>query len=155
MPAGRPLELTRDHITQAVALLPRTLYLETVADSLGVTRQTFREWLKLGGREARRRERGKPADPARDLHVEFSYAVKKAIADTESDHLSQIQAAGTESWQALAWVLERRFLGKWSLNKAELRELRKRLDELEKGAGGGGSQRTAAKNRATGGAARG
>ena len=132
MPAGRPLELTSQLIADAVALIPRTLYVETVADSLGIHRDTFREWVRIGAREQRRRDRGKEPRRELDLHCEFSVSVKRAIAETEADHLSQIQAAGTESWQALAWVLERRFLGKWSLNRAEVRELKRRLDELEK-----------------------
>lgn len=135
MATGRPVELTRSVIEDAVRLIPRSLYVETVAHALGIHKTTFYAWLKAGSREQRRRERGRPADPRLDLHCEFSNAVKRAIAETEIDHLSSIQAAGTESWQALAWVLERRFLGKWSLNRAELRELRRRLDELERAGG--------------------
>lgn len=135
MGAGRPRELTRTIIKEVADLIPRTLYIETVADAIGVHRVTINRWLKDGGKEQRRRERGKEHNRKYDLHCEFCIAVKKALAGAESDHLQQIQAAGTQQWQALAWVLERRFLNKWSLNRAEVRELKKRLTELEKSIG--------------------
>ena len=135
MPAGRPLELTQQMVDEAERLIPVTLYIETVADLLGVHRVTFRRWVKAGAVEQRRQDRGHEPNQKYQLHRQLCIAVKKALGRMESDHLQQIQAAGTESWQALAWVLERRFLGKWSLNRAEVRELKKRLDELEKASG--------------------
>lgn len=135
MPAGRPLELTPQMVAEAERLIPLTLYIETVADLLGVHRVTFRRWVKAGAVEQRKRDRGREPNPKYDLHRQLCIAIKKALGKTESDHLQQIQAAGTESWQAMAWVLERRFLGKWSLNRAEVRELKRRLDELERASG--------------------
>lgn len=132
MAMGRPRELTPAIIKEVADLIPRTMYIETVADAIGVHRVTINRWLKDGGKEQRRRERGKEPNHKYDLHCEFCIAVKKALAGAESDHLQQVQAAGTQQWQACAWVLERRFLNKWSLNRGELRELKKRLAELEK-----------------------
>jgi transposase len=148
MPAGRPLELTRDHITQAVALLPRTMYVETVADLIGVHRVTFRRWLNAGAKEQGRRERGKGADPARDLHCEFCIAVKKAMATAERGALEQIQAASVESWQAAAWMLERRYPEKWATNRGELKALAKEIAALGKQGAGSGVPRTTPKVRA-------
>ncbi len=135
MATGRPLELTQAVIDEAAKLIPRALYLETVAHAMGLTRETFYQWLKVGGRERRKRERGKDPDRKLDLHCAFSDTVKRALAHAEIDFLSQIQAAGTESWQAIAWLLERRHIGKWSLQRAEVRELKRRLGELEKAHG--------------------
>jgi hypothetical protein len=132
--------LTPAIIKEVADLIPRTMYLETVADAIGVHRVTINRWLKLGGKEQRRRERGQEPNHKYDLHCQFCIAVKKALAVTESDHLQQIQAAGTMQWQACAWVLERRFLNKWSLNRGELRELKKRLADLEKANSGGAKQ---------------
>ncbi len=130
MPAGRPLELTPEIIRQVAHALPRALYVETVCDQIGVHRETFRRWVKLGGKERRDRDRGRPADPKLELHYELSGVVKKALAQAEMQHAEIISAAGTEVWQAAAWVLERRFPGRWSANRAELRELRKQVAEL-------------------------
>jgi transposase len=154
MPAGRPLELTRDMIETVKTLLPRSLYVETVADVLGVHRVTFRRWVKAGAVEQRHRDRGKPPNPKFNLHCELCITVKKAMGQTEADFLSQIQTAGIDTWQALAWVLERRFPDKWGLNRAEVRELKRRLDELEKSsvksAPAEGADRTSRRPRSSG-----
>jgi hypothetical protein len=132
--AGRPLQLTKDVIRQVEDFLPRALYVETVAAHLGIHRYTFSRWLREGGREQRRRDAGKAPDPKLDLHCELSVTVKKALAGAESDYLSVIQAAGAEAWQALAWVLERRFPQRWATNRGELRALAKQIAAI---AGGG------------------
>lgn len=137
MPAGRPLSLTPGVIAQVKQLLPRALYFETVAASIGVHRLTFRKWLRDGAKETRRREQGHDPDPKLDLHCELSNTVQKVLAETETDYLSQIQAAGTQAWTAVAWILERRFPGKWSQNRAELRQLKRQVEELVKRGGGG------------------
>ena len=139
MPAGRPRELTQKIIDDARDLVKRCLYVETVAASLGIHRDTFNEWLKEGSKEARRRDRGLPPDAKFNLHVEFSGTVKKALADAECDYLSVIQAAGAEAWTALAWILERRFPQRWATNRGELRALAKQIALLAKGVGGGQS----------------
>ncbi len=131
-PKGRILLLTNDIIAQVEKLLPRTLYVETVAAQIGVHRQTLWLWLKSGANEARRREQGEDHDTAFDLHATLFYVVKKTLGNTESDFLSSLQAAGTETWTALAWLLERRFPERWSANRGETRVLLKRIEELEK-----------------------
>jgi transposase len=138
MPAGRPLELTPAIIAEVAKLLPRALYLETVSAQLGIHRDTFNEWARLGAREHRRRELGKEHDPKRDLHCEFSVTIKKALGRAESDYLAEIQAAGTEVWQAVAWILERRFPERWASNRGELRELAKQIAALGKQGVAGG-----------------
>lgn len=137
MAGGRPRELTREIIDKAADLVKRCLYVETVAASLGIHRETFREWLTAGSREQRKRDQGKRPDAGLDLHVEFSATIKKALADAEGDYLGVIQAAGTEAWTALAWVLERRFPQRWATNRGELRALAKQIASL---AGGGGAK---------------
>lgn len=127
MPAGRPSELTPEIVAQVGPLLRRVLFVETVADQIGVDRITFRRWLKAGGREARQRDRGKDPDPKLDLHVELCSAVKKALAESQGGYVELIAAAATQQWQAAAWTLERRWPEQWGGNKAELRELRKQL----------------------------
>lgn len=127
MAGGRPQLLNQEIIKQTAELLPRSLYIETVASQLGITGETFRQWLKAGARERRRRESGKLPDEKLDLHCEFSATVKKVTACAEADYLSLIQAAGAQAWQALAWVLERRFPQRWATNRGELRALAKQI----------------------------
>lgn len=132
MAEGRPSLLTPEIIERAKELLPRALYVETVAAQLGITSETFRDWIREGTKENRRREQGQKPDRKRDLHCQFSSTVKKAIADAETDFLSVIQAAGSNAWQALAWVLERRFPQRWATNRGELRALAKQIAAIAK-----------------------
>lgn len=147
MPAGRPLELTPETIKQVAAALPRALYAETVAGLIGVHRYTLSRWLKMGSKEQRRRDAGKDPDPKLDLHCELSATVKRVMAESETDFLSVIQAAGADAWQALAWVLERRFPDRWATNRGELRALAKQIAAI---AGAGhGARRPAAEKTGT------
>lgn len=130
MGAGRPCILTRELIEQVASLLPRALYIETVAGQVGITSETFREWQRLGARENRRREEGKEPDPTLNLHCEFSSTIKRVTAEAEADYLSCIQAAGSQAWTALAWILERRFPQRWATNRGELRALAKEMAKL-------------------------
>lgn len=133
MPAGRPHELTAEIVKQVGELLPRTLYVETVADQIGVHRDTVRGWIKRGGKEQRRRERGKTPNPALDLHCQLIGVVKKGLAEQEANYLAGVQLAGEGGvWQAMAWILERRFPDRWAGNRKEMKELREQLTAILK-----------------------
>jgi hypothetical protein len=116
---GRPSILTPELQQGLVDAVTRTFYLETACDMTGVGRRTVYTWLKRG-----RREKEGP-------YFEFRHAIKKAIAQKEANAVESIQAAGADSWQACAWLLERRFPERWSSNRKEIAELRKNLERLE------------------------
>lgn len=129
--AGRPLELNVDIIRQVGEHLPRTLFIETVADKIGVHRETLRLWIKAGGKEQRRRDRGKEPLPKYDLHCALVGVIQKALSDKQANLLAGIEMAGEDgAWQAMAWLLERRFPGQWGSHKREVKELRKQLADL-------------------------
>ena len=115
MPAGRPTDLTPEVIEDVRRLLPTVMYLETVADYIGVTRQAIRGWLKRGAKEIKRvrRKPGRRILVAEALYVEFFHAVKKALAAGEIGDAGTIKKASADQWQAAAWRLERRFPDRW------------------------------------------
>ncbi len=131
---GQRLLLTRAHIDEVSLLLPRTLYIETVAAQMGVHRQTFWQWIKAGSAESLRREDGLEPNPKWDLHVDLYYVVKKCLAVAESDYLVNIQNASIDprNWTAAAWLLERRNPQRWGANRGELKQINQRLNEIEK-----------------------
>ena len=47
-------------------------------------------------------------------YVEFVKAIKKAEAEFEAETLGTIKKASFETWQAAAWMLERRFPQRWA-----------------------------------------
>jgi hypothetical protein len=98
---GRPTKLTpalQKNITDA---LMAGNYIETAAAYAGVSKVTLYKWLKKGRREKS------------GQYVDFVAAVDQAMAQSEVSAIARITKAGDESWQALAWRLERRFPAKW------------------------------------------
>ena len=61
--------MTPDVIEDVCRLLPTALYLETVANFLGIHRTTFRRWLNRGAKEAHRlRKSGTKPKPGEAIH---------------------------------------------------------------------------------------
>lgn len=115
MAGGRPTKLTVEIIVKVRTLLPVCMYIETLADSLEIHRQTFYNWYNRGELEARRLDKaGEDVPHEREaLYLDFFRAVKKGIADGEMAAAARIHAASQTAWQAAAWFLERRFPEKW------------------------------------------
>jgi transposase len=85
----------------------------------GISARTLRRWLAAGR-------------AGRQPFVSFLSAVKKAEQDAQAFCVRTILTASKKSWQAAAWFLERRYPAEFGNNRAELAELRRRLNELEK-----------------------
>lgn len=127
MPAGRPTALTPEVIEDVRRLLPTVLYLETVADFLGLDRTTIRKWLRRGAIEDKRLRRNPKAEPSEKeaLFREFFLVYKKGLAEGLFHDLGVIKKASADQvgpdgqilrkgeWQAAAWRAERRFPDLW------------------------------------------
>jgi transposase len=107
---GRPTELNAATAQIIVKAMAAGNYLETAAALGGVTAKTVRNWIRRG--EARRRE---------PLYSEFAQSFSKAIAQAEIENVEAIRGDG--SWQARAWLLERRHPKRWArCNRPEPKE---------------------------------
>jgi hypothetical protein len=123
--------LTEEVIAEVERLALRALYIETIAECIGFHRVTLHRWIKIGGIEQRRRERGLEPNPKYDLHCKLCYTIKRSLAKTESDLLWHIQNAGAVQWQALAWILERRNPQRWGQNRDQLKALAASVKDME------------------------
>jgi len=103
--AGRPSKLTPELQAEIVKLLSEGNFVETVCDYVGLSKNTFYDWVRRG-------ERGWQSDIEPVNFVEFSDAIKKAMAEVEKSTLIELRA-GPLNWQAKAWWLERRHPDKW------------------------------------------
>jgi hypothetical protein len=130
-PGGRPTALTPQVLEDVRRLLPTCLYLETVADYLGLDRSTVRKWLKRGAQEHQRVSRTKRARFRRReaLFVELFLTFRKALAEGLIYDLGIIKKASADQvvtdeagrpvsvrpgqWQAAAWRADRRFPELW------------------------------------------
>lgn len=112
---GRPTKLTYDLIDQIAELVRNGNYIETASAVAGINKNSLYRWLKRGAREEERlaknpKLKGKIEEK---IYVDFSNAVKKAMAESEADDLENIKKASREDWKASAWRLERRFPNRW------------------------------------------
>jgi len=102
---GRPRKLTRpvqDRIVKAIRL---GASYALAAASASITDRTMYAWMAQG----RNANSG--------MHFRFYQAVKKAEADAAERALGRLQlAAKNGTWQADAWLLERRYREDYALN---------------------------------------
>lgn len=122
--AGRPTSLTHEVSETIMAAVRVGNYLETAAALAGISVSTLRKWMRDGARD--RKAGNETANAA------FSAGVKKALAQAESESLQRVDKASEIVWQAACWRLERRWPDRWGRERVEIRELKKRLMELEK-----------------------
>lgn len=93
--AGRPTKKTEQRVEALLQSLRAGASRQRSAALAGIHRDTLHEWMKQ--------------DPA------FSDAIEKAEAFAEARFLSRVATAAENerSWQAAAWILERRFPNEW------------------------------------------
>lgn len=115
--SGRDTKLTPEVHARLCDDLANAVPRRFACERAGVGVRTFRRWLAWG----------------RDGEEPFAAllaGVKKAEADAVAKHLSNIEAHAADSWQASAWTLERRWNEEFGSQKAELKALRKQIQEL-------------------------
>ena len=101
--AGRKSKLTPQLINDAVKLLKGGSYISTVCEFIGIDTSTWYRWMR----------EGKKAKAGIKNH--FYHAIKKAEAEAEIRMVTDIQKIANENqtWQALAWMLERKYPERW------------------------------------------
>ena len=93
--AGRGKEkLTKDGIQTALRLCRAGLPDCQIAAALGVRAETFSIWRN---------------HPKTENQTQLSKAMKKADAEREAALVTRIMRASDDTWQAAAWLLERRY----------------------------------------------
>lgn len=105
METGRPTKLDQNKIKEICELLSAGNYIEPSCAYAGINKVSFYNWLKRGRRE---KEEGKKTQ-----YVEFLNAVEKALAEGELRHVNNIAKHAKTSWQASAWMLERKNHKQW------------------------------------------
>ena len=104
---GRKTKLTSELQTKICDIVSTGNYIETACQACGLTKQTYFNWLKWG-------EEGKIG-----INFDFFDAVKKAEAQAENELVETIKKASRTTWQASAWLLERKQPGKWGQRPIE------------------------------------
>lgn len=105
---GRPTKFTPETIKKLLTALSQGNYRETACRYAGISHQTLRNWI------------AKAETPdAPPEYVEFLEALEKAEADAEVLDIAIIrQAAQGGTWQAAAWIRERKNPERWGRREA-------------------------------------
>ncbi|MBM3268913.1 MAG: helix-turn-helix domain-containing protein [Candidatus Sericytochromatia bacterium] len=103
---GRPSKLTPEAAEIVATAIRAGASREAAAAQAGIARSTLYDWCK----------RGESGD---EQFTWFSDTLKKAEADLEAKALAHILEAAGKSWQAAAWLLERRFPDRWGRRPPE------------------------------------
>lgn len=110
MPGRRKItdQAVRDRLAQSLAA---GNYREVACEYAGIGVSTFYRWMERGEAD----HEADKATPEREVWE----AVKKAEADAENRNVALIaRAAGDGTWQAAAWMLERKRPDRWGRRDA-------------------------------------
>lgn len=119
-PPGRPSPITPELTKELAGVLQTGSFIETAVTFVGISRDTFYEWMKRGVKERARILSGEEPDPAEEKYLQFSDTIKKALASAEV-RLVGILAKGAEKNPFLAcWLLERKFTNRWGRHRLEI-----------------------------------
>lgn len=95
---GRKSKLTPETREKMLSLIRTGGYFEDACKVAGIDSSTFRRWMQKGAAQTRGKYRT------------FRTEVKKAEAEAKTRFIANIdKAAGAGTWQASAWMLERRW----------------------------------------------
>lgn len=101
---GGPL-LTPELINEIEDLIKQGYSNQDVCDVLSFSQASFYNWVNIGEEQ----KEGNFTKSEDLIYLEFVEAIKKARAEHKQNLLSKIQRHGNKQWQALAWVLERKY----------------------------------------------
>lgn len=114
---ARPARLNPDRAQRIAELVAAGNNVDTAAAAGGISEAAFYSWMARGRKERDRLAGSSRAKPkaSEAIYVEFLETIEKARAEAEARLVLLIHKAAQEprTWQAAAWLLERRDPGKW------------------------------------------
>jgi len=102
---GATQKLTRAFLKKFCELLKECPSISNACARANIDRSTYYKWI----RKARTPE-------ATKIYKDFLIQTQAALAEFEAACLAKIEDHGNKSWQAMAWLLERRFREKYGIN---------------------------------------
>ena len=102
---GRPTKLTPERHSRMVNAIKIGAYNYVAAAAAGIDEKTYANWMERGESDW---EHGK-----RTVFAAFFRDIKDAEGQAEIAHLAHIVKAGSQHWQARAWILERKWPNRW------------------------------------------
>lgn len=111
---GRKTLLTQERVNAITSMLRAGAYVEDACLAVGIHRSTFYNWITRGTTQRERHNAGLEIEPDEQPFLDFLDTVEQADAEGLINHLMNIDhAANNGTWQASAWILERKQPKKW------------------------------------------
>ncbi len=112
---GRPPKISDEVITNIITALKACQSYKSAAAVAGISEKTFYNYRDRGMEVLAAREENPTAELTEydDLYAKFVIRIAEAEAEIEGNLIKRIWDAGSETWQANAWILERRFGDRW------------------------------------------
>jgi hypothetical protein len=111
---GRPTLLDDDRLEAITNALRNGAYIDHAAQAAGISTRTYHGWMERGRTERDRINAGLASDPDEAPFVQFLHSVERAQSEAAVDLLGEIaNHARNGTWQAAAWILERKFPRQW------------------------------------------
>jgi len=106
---GAPTKLNEELLKAITALLSNNIPTTTVADYVGVNRDTMRLWSNRGASLLAELDEDptRELDEVEQLYVRFHIETNKAYAKGEISLVQNINNAAQSDWRAASWMLER------------------------------------------------
>jgi len=107
---GRPSELTPELEEKLLDLIRGGIPVRTAAIAVGIDEKTFYNWMKRGGDEQYRINKGEKPRATEGRFFQFFQSVTRAKEEAKAGHVAVVAKAGREGdWRASAWWLQRQF----------------------------------------------
>ena len=111
---GRKTLLNPQRLEAITTMLRAGAYVDDSCRAVGISKATFYVWLNRGNVQRERLAAGLEIEPDEAPYLEFLDAVEEADAEGIISHVMNIDnAAKNGTWQASAWILERKQPRKW------------------------------------------
>ena len=112
--AGRKTLLNDKRLKAITTMLRAGAYVDDACQSVGISDRTFYNWANRGRVQEERIEAGLEIEPDEEPFLQFLRSIREADAEGIIGHLMNIDnAAKNGTWQASAWILERKQPKKW------------------------------------------
>lgn len=117
---GRKLKISdpsfRAELTKAISLGVPYLH---ACRLVGVSERSFYSWMREAEQIDQRAQGGARLTARDRTFLHFLHEIKRANATAIQNNLTVISVASRDSWQAAAWILERRFQREFSLRNGQ------------------------------------